>query len=134
MSDTSASLIGTGLSLSLTVKDVATSLRWYVDTLGFSVDHRNEADGVLRTVVLSAGAVRVLLNLDDGAKGWDRIKGAGLALNFATEQDVDAIAARIKSAGYAIDSEPADRPWGARSFLVTDPDGFGWSISKWNRG
>ena len=112
------------LSASLTVKDVSKSMAWYRDVLGFTVDQQHEREGALRSAVMTAGDVRLLLNQDDGAKGKDRVKGAGFSLMITTTQDVDAIAGRIRESGTKLDSEPADMPWGMRMFRVQDPDGF----------
>ena len=112
------------LQVSLTVKDLEKSLAWYTDVLGFAIDRRHERDGRLAAVSLKAGRVRILLGQDDGAKGWDRVKGQGLSLQFSTVQNVDELASRIKSAGGTLDTEPVDVPWGARVFRVSDPDGF----------
>ena len=118
------------LMASLTVKDLPTSVAWYRDVLGFTVERQYERDGKLLGVALKAGVVQILLNQDDGAKGVDRAKGAGFSLQLTTSQNVDAIAARIKKAGYTLGSEPADMPWGARVFRVQDPDGFRLAISS----
>jgi uncharacterized glyoxalase superfamily protein PhnB len=80
-------------------------------------------------VAVSAGDVRIILNQDDGAKGWDRIKGQGFSLQITTAQNVDDIARRIKAHGGSLEMEPQDMPWGARVFRVRDPDGFRWTIS-----
>ena len=79
---------------------------------------------------LTAGVVHLLINQDNGAKGWDRKKGEGISLTLTTAQDVDAIAGRIKARGGTLESEPADMPWGARIFRVRDPDGFILAISS----
>ena len=113
-----------GLAVSLTVKDLEKSLKWYRDVVGFTVSREITRDGKRRAVGLVAGAVRIMLNQDDGAKGWDRVKGQGLSLMLTTSQSVDAIAHRIQKMGGTLQSEPADMPWGARVFRVHDPDGF----------
>ncbi len=118
------------LMASLTVKDLPTSVAWYRDVIGFTVERQYEREGKLLAVALKAGAVQLLLNQDDGAKGTDRVKGAGFSLQFTTSQSIDAIAARIKKAGVTLGSEPADMPWGARVFRVQDPDGFQLAISS----
>jgi len=118
------------LSASLTVRDLDASLAWYRDVVGFTVDQKYERDGKLRAVALKAGDVRILIGQDDGAKGWDRVKGEGFSLQFTTDQDVDEIANRIKALGGILDSEPADMPWGARVFRLRDPDGFKLTISS----
>jgi uncharacterized glyoxalase superfamily protein PhnB len=118
------------LSASLTVKDIQASAAWYQNVLGFTVHQNYERDGKLRAVALRAGDVRILIGQDDGAKGWDRVKGEGFSLQFTTEQNVDAIAKRIVEHGGTLDSEPMDMPWGARVFRLRDPDGFKLSISS----
>lgn len=118
------------LSLSLTVKDLRASVAWYRDVVGFTVDQEFERDGKLRSVAIKAGDVRFLLNQDDGKKGWDRTKGEGFSFQFTTVQDIDAIANRIKGRGWKLESEPADMPWGVRSFRVIDPDGYKFAISS----
>ena len=119
-----------GMSASLTVDDLQESLRWYRDVVGFVVDREIEIDGTLRGIVLVAGNVRLIINQDDGAKGWDRQKGEGFSLTFVTAQSVDDVANRIKECGGTLESEPADMHWGARIFRVVDPNGFKLTISS----
>lgn len=118
------------LAVSLTVKDLGASLTWYRDVVGFVVENEYEREGEVRAVALRAGDVRFLLNQDDGAKGWDRVKGEGFSMNLSTAQDVDALAQRIKDRGGRLATEPADMPWGVRAFRVVDPDGFKLAISS----
>ena len=118
------------LSASLTVRDLQKSLAWYRDVVGFTVDRSYEREGKLRAVALKAGDVRLLIGQDDGAKGWDRVKGEGFSLQITTDQNVDEIANRIKELGGTLESEPADMPWGARIFRLQDPDGFKFAISS----
>src|SRR6476661_5935490 len=118
------------MSASLTVKDVKKSVAWYRDAIGFTVDREYERDGRVMSVALKAGAVRLLLNQDDGAKGLDRAKGEGFSLMLTTAQSVDEVAKRIKAAGTMLITEPTDMPWGARAFRVQDPDGFKLAISS----
>jgi uncharacterized glyoxalase superfamily protein PhnB len=118
------------LSSSLTVKDLRKSLAWYRDVFGFTVENEYERDGAVVGVRLRAGAVVILLNQDNGAKGWDRVKGEGFSLQFTTKQPVDAIAGRIREKGGSLLTEPADMPWGARVFQLLDPDGFKLAVSS----
>ena len=118
------------ISASLTVRDLQASLAWYHDVVGFTIDQKYEREGKLRGVALKAGDVRILLNQDDGARGWERVKGEGFSLQITTDQNVDEIAKRIKELGGILESEPADMPWGARVFRLKDPDGFKLAISS----
>jgi uncharacterized glyoxalase superfamily protein PhnB len=121
---------GRELSVSLTVNDLRRSLDWYQDVLGFHVDREREEGGRLRSAVLLAGNVRIVLHQDDGAKGWDRKKGQGLSFRINTAQDVDGLAQGIVDRGGTLDAEPADAHSGARVFRVTDPDGFTFRIAS----
>src|SRR5688572_15791884 len=118
------------LGVSLTVKDLDTSIAWYCDVVGFHLDRKIERDGQVRGAVILAGDVRMILNRDDGAKGWDRVKGEGFSMNFVTALSVDDVAERIESHGGTLESQPADMPWGVRSFRVRDPDGYRIAVSQ----
>jgi len=89
--------LGRTISASLTVKDLQRSLDWYQDVVGFTVDRRHEREGKLVAVSLKAGEIRLLIGQDDGAKGWDRAKGEGFSLHITTDQNIDALANRIKA-------------------------------------
>jgi len=118
------------LEASLTVNDLQASLAWYRDILGFTVDETWEHGGKVTGVSLKAGSVYLNLSQDDWAKGRDRVKGEGFRLYLSTAQDVDEIAALVKSRGGKLASEPADQPWGARTFNLVDPDGYKLTISS----
>jgi len=113
----------------LTVNDLAASVAWYRDVLGFIVAEEFRREDRVVGVRLTAGAVDFLLGQDDFAKGRDRKKGAGLRLYCITGQDIDQLAAAIKERGGELAQEPQDQPWGARDLAVVDPDGFVVSIS-----
>ena len=121
---------GVALTASITVKDLQTSLAWYRDVVGFAVDREIERDGRVVAASLKAGDVRILIGQDDGAKGWDRVKGVGISLQITTHGDIDAIANSIRQRGGILMTEPADMPWGVRMFRLKDPDGFLFTISS----
>jgi uncharacterized glyoxalase superfamily protein PhnB len=123
-------LHGDSLEASLTVRDLARSVAWYTDVLGFAVDRKYERDSKMIAVSLKAAAVRILLTQDDGAKGLDRSKGEGMSLQITTHQSADALAAAIKRQGAVLDTEPVTMPHGARIFRLRDPDGFRLTISS----
>ena len=123
------SLDGRELSASLTVNDLEKSFTWYCYVLGFAVDEKYEREGKLVAASLRAGSARIVLGQDDGAKGFDRVKGEGFSLRITTDQDIDDLANRIKERGGVLASEPAD-VYGARTFRLLDPDGFRLVISS----
>jgi uncharacterized glyoxalase superfamily protein PhnB len=121
---TNESLEPRAVVLSLTAKDLAKSIAWYRDVVGFTVDYVMEKDGKPTSAGIHAGASKIFLNQDDGGRGWERVKGEGFAITFDSTQDVDAFAARLRAHGTAITMEPADMPWGVRMVRFLDPDGF----------
>ena len=122
-------LTAVSLEVSLTVAAVQASAAWYRDTLGFIIDREFERGGRVFAIRLRAGAVRVLLTQDDGAKGLDRPKGDGFSFQITTREPIDGLAARARQAGAVLDLEPTD-VFGARVFRLRDPDGFRIAVSS----
>ena len=116
------------LEASLTVRDLAASVAWYRDVVGFTVDREHRRGEQLFAVALRAGRVRLLLTQDTGAEGMDRVKGVGFSLQLTTAHDVDALAAGIRARGGVLATEPADA-FGVRAIRLRDPDGFRFAIS-----
>jgi uncharacterized glyoxalase superfamily protein PhnB len=119
------------VSPSLTVSDIATTVKWYCDVLGFIVVEEWTHEGRFMGATMRAGAVDFLVGQDDFAKGRDRTKGVGFRLYCRTAQDVDRLAEAVKARGGTLDQEPTTQPWGVRDFAITDPDGFKISIGNW---
>jgi catechol 2,3-dioxygenase-like lactoylglutathione lyase family enzyme len=116
---------------SFTVADLARSVGFYTNAVGFVVDEEHKGpDGKLLGVMMKAGTCRLGLTQDDWAKGRDRVKGVGVRVWCTTVQDIDGIAARIKGAGQTLSEEPTDQPWGGRTVAFDDPDGFHVTIYR----
>jgi uncharacterized glyoxalase superfamily protein PhnB len=122
-------LEGDELAVSITADDLEKSLAWYRDVLGFRVTQRHEREGRATAASLAAGRVRLLLGQDDGAKGWDRVKGQGCSLQITTRQDLDVIARRVTDSGGVLETPVTPTPWGVTIFRVRDPNGFLWTFS-----
>ena len=56
-------------------------------------------------------------------------RGYALAHNVRSEQEVDAIFARLKTHGAAIIKQPHKTFWGGYSGYFSDPDGHVWEIA-----
>ena len=108
---------------SFTVDDLQRSITFY-EALGFKVDEKWEENGQLLGVMVRAGKSQIGLSQDDWKKGRDRKKGIGIRVMISTQQNIDEIAKRAKSAGIKLNSEPHDTEWKGRAFEVTDPSGF----------
>jgi uncharacterized glyoxalase superfamily protein PhnB len=112
------------LTPGFTASDLARSMAFYRDVLGFVIGDEWRENGDLTGCEIHAGAVTFMLNQDDFAKGRDRQKGVGSRIWCHTAQDLDRLAAEIKARGGVLDQEPQDMPWGDRVFMLSDPDGF----------
>jgi catechol 2,3-dioxygenase-like lactoylglutathione lyase family enzyme len=119
-----------GVTASLVVADLRRSIAYYTDGLGFVIAEQWDDGGVVQGVTLKAGSARLMLGQDDFKKGRDRDKGVGHRLWFETAQDIDKLAERARAFGIRLDSGPADMSWGARTFALTDPDGFKLTFTR----
>ena len=101
----------------LHVKDVETSIRFYVDRLGFTCPWRFDEDGVAQ--VERPGCALIL------ADTWPEKIGKGLifiSLNLDPEAQIatlDALRAEFEAKGVVA----KDGTWGYRLLVVDDPDG-----------
>jgi len=129
MAITQEALQVTSIVPTLTVDDLQSSITFY-EALGFTVGERWEDKGALLGVMMRAGKTQIGLSQDDWKKGRDRQKGLGVRMILETTQNVDEIAARAKSAGIALVSDPKDTEWQGRAFVVRDPSGFLLTISS----
>ncbi len=104
------------------VPDVAASVRFYVEQLGFR-PHRVEPD----FAVLALGESIIMLadqrmyGAMGGAAAVER--GAFVDIRFVVP-DVDAVHRRCFERGVTIVHDIADRPYGLRDFIIRDSDGF----------
>jgi len=121
--------------LTLAVRDLAASRRFYVDGLGWVPEVEVEGD-----VVMIRTGDRLVLSL------WDRTRfeaevgaigdGGGVAPftishNCATPEDVDAVLATARAAGADPVHDGEQRVWGGYSGYFADPDGYRWEVA-WN--
>jgi len=115
----------------ITADDLARSVRFYTDVLGFLVSERwTDASGALRGVMLKAGACEIGVSQDDWQKGRNRKKAVGMRLWCETAQDIDELGRRIQAAGGTLSEPPTTEAWGARSLSVKDPDGVHLTIFR----
>ncbi len=119
--------------LTLAVRDLDASRRFYLDGLGWSADLDVEGD-----VVMIRTGDKLVLSL------WDRehfqsevgtiAEGDGvppftIAHNVATEAEVDAILAAARAAGADPVEAAQRREWGGYTGYFADPDGYRWEIA-----
>jgi catechol 2,3-dioxygenase-like lactoylglutathione lyase family enzyme len=104
----------------LRVKDVDTSLEFYVDRLGFTKSWRYDEDGKARVAQVEREGCAVIL-----ASNRPEKDGKGLvfiSVNLETEAQVaalDALRTELEAKGIAV----KDGSWGYRLLIVDDLDG-----------
>ena len=119
--------------LTLAVRDLEASRRFYVEGLGWTPDLEVEGD-----VVMIMAGDRLVLSL------WDRehfqaevgqiAVGDGvppftISHNVATEAEVDAILAIARAVGADPVHAAVEREWGGYTGYFGDPDGYRWEIA-----
>lgn len=105
------------------VTDVDRAIAFYVEKVGFNLDHDHKVSAALRFVQLTPPGSACSIALGVGITGAEPGSVKGLQLVVS-----DAEAARAELVGRGVDaSEVEDFPWGRFTFF-RDPDGNGWAI------
>jgi uncharacterized protein len=119
--------------LTLSVRDLGTSRRFYVDGLGWTPDLEVEGD-----VIMIMAGDKLVLSL------WDRehfqaevgaiAEGDGvppftISHNVATETEVDEVLATARAAGADPVHDAERREWGGYTGYFADPDGYRWEVA-----
>ena len=131
----------------LVVDDIAQSMDYYEETLGFKKTMSMPGEGgelahgevqITDDVTLMFSPGRTASHETDpvGATMDQKLakggaKGAGVLLYFDLgEQDIDAYYADVKRAGAKIVEDIKDQFWGDRNFTIEDRDGYLLTFSK----
>jgi len=119
--------------VTLAVRDLAVSRRFYLDGLGWGavVDVPGEV------VMVQVGAHVVLSLWDEAAFAaevgpvarGDGVPPLTLAHNVATPAEVDEVLEAARAAGAPVVSAARTREWGGYSGYFADPDGFRWEVA-----
>lgn len=119
---------------SLAVKDIAASLRFYTDVLGFDAGFTMpDASGDLMHASVKRGDVEIMfgrLSPDDVHDQGPLGRGVYLYTTVADEEDIDGLFAHARKSGAHVVQEPMDQFWGHRDWTVSDPDGYRVVVSK----
>ena len=108
------------------VPDVPESERFY-EALGLRADVRSRT-GTWVEFIAAGGE----LDLHDSASAADGEGRDGFAVNFVSDEPLEAVARRLREAGFPPDGEAVDQEWG-RSLFVRAPDGAVVQIDEQDR-
>mgnify|MGYP001825995972 CR=1 FL=1 len=121
------------ISVSLTVKDANSALKFYSEALGANELFRMPTpDGGVAHAEFMIGNTRIFIS--DEAAEWHAFampEGtmASCLFSIATD-DCDGSYDRAVKAGAEALSEPQNQFWGERSAIIKDPFGYRWSFSQ----
>ncbi len=111
--------------VSVPVSDVDRALRFYVDQVGFHLDHDHAVSEELRFVQLtppgSACSIAIGTGLSKMAPG--SLEGLQVVVS-----DIEQARTELLARGCPV-SEVQDFPWG-RFVFFSDPDGNGWAVQQ----
>ncbi len=110
----------TGIIPQLRTTDIASSIRFYTEKLGFTVEFRFED---FYAGIRAGSDVFHLKLADERDPSVDYVDdGEHFHLYFQTE-DVAGFAAELKSRGVTLVSEVQETPWNTREFVIKDDQG-----------
>jgi catechol 2,3-dioxygenase-like lactoylglutathione lyase family enzyme len=117
--------------ITLGVKDLETSKKFYAETLGWKISRPQEG-----IVFFQAGGVVLALYPRDllaedavVSPEGSGFSGVALAYNAGSEAEVDEIIKDLKSKGVKIIKDPQKVFWGGYSSYFADPDDFRWEVA-----
>jgi len=119
--------------LSMAVRDLEASRRFYVEGLGWTPDLEVEGDVVMIQVgehlVLSLWQ-REHFEAEVGPIAMESgIAPFTIAHNVATRAEVDLVLASARAAGAEPVHDAEERDWGGYTGYFADPDGYRWEIA-----
>jgi len=107
------------------VSDVDRAKSFYVDQVGFNLDHDHQVDENIRFVQLSPPGSPCSIAIGTGVV--DSEPGSVKGLQVVVD-DADAAQAFLRGRGVEV-SEVQEFPWG-RFCYFSDPDGNSWSVQQ----
>jgi len=120
----------------LGVRDMARSVRFYRDGLGFQTEEKEDSPAVIffnnNGTKLELYPLELLakdISEADPPKIAEGFSGVTLAYNAKSEEEVREVMALAKAAGAVIAKEPQKVFWGGYSGYFSDPDGYLWEVA-----
>lgn len=117
--------------------DVETSVRFYVDKLGFKLKHRAEGFADFT----GAGLTLALWEIDHISRhtGISNTRGPGahkvcVAVKLDSPEQLDSVYEELKTKGVPFQSPPANYAWNARALYFSGPDDELWELYAWLPG
>lgn len=121
--------------ITLGVKNIAESLKFYRNGLGFATSVKEENPGIV--FFNNRGTKLALYPLEELAKDIHEhnppsgkgFSGITLAYNAKSAEEVDEVMKKAEKAGATIVKSPQRVFWGGYSGYFSDPDGYYWEVA-----
>lgn len=121
--------------ITLGVRDITQSLRFYRDGLGFRTLIKEDDPAIV--FFNNAGTKLALYPLEELAKDINEMEppkkngfpGLTLAYNAKSIEEVDEVIDKAEKAGGTIEKSPQHVFWGGYSGYFSDPDGYYWEVA-----
>jgi len=110
--------------VTLGVRDLERSRKFYVETLGWKPASNSNDDVVLGLYPREKLAEDALTSSEGSG-----FAGVTLAYNARSEAEVDQIIRDLEAKGVQIAKQPQKVFWGGYSSYFVDPDGFHWEVA-----
>ncbi len=119
-----------GIVSLLNVVDVASSIAFYSDALGFALENKFESEGRIRWARVSCDGVALMLN-EHGEERAARTARHGHrdVVLYVSVGNADELHAHLLAKGFA-PGELNDEAYGLRQFQLRDPDGYEMAITS----
>ncbi len=115
----------------LPVSDIDRAKRFYVETVGFGLDHDVRPSDGVRVVQLTPPGSSCSIVLSAGLPGMSTDAGSTHGLHLVVD-DIEATAALLASRGVEV-SDVEDLGGGVRMAGFADPDGNSWALQELRR-
>lgn len=122
--------------VSLGVNDMAKSIQFYRDELGFKTDEKENNPNIIffdtSGTKLSLYPIDLLakdINEKNTPKRTSGFSGFTLAYNAKSKDEVCSVIELARKAGAKIEKDPQDAFWGGYHAYFSDPDGYYWEVA-----
>lgn len=105
----------------LFVRDIAKASAYYVDRLGFDLAFTHGEPAFYGQV--KRGGARLNLRQTDGPIYDAALRDEDILAATIVVDDTEALFRQVEAAGATFHQRLEAQPWGARTFIVADPDG-----------
>jgi catechol 2,3-dioxygenase-like lactoylglutathione lyase family enzyme len=115
------------------VADIDRAIAFYVEQIGFNLDHDTRPNDTIRIVQLTPPGSACSILLSTGLPGIDKAVGSQRGLHLVVG---DAAKARELLAGRGVAVSAVDDMGGVKYVHFSDPDGNSWAVQEmpWRSG